>query len=521
MLAIGLAFSGIIAAAGTVAGSAPLAIGGSSEPPGTEVDLAGIDREATVRIAFAGPINTLDPHKPTNSTYPTWIYPIYDRLFEVDADDNVQPMLAESSEFSADGATLTLHLRDDVVFHDGTPVNAAAVKASLERAKTVEASTVANVLAGVTAIEAVDDQTVALTLDGVGAEIVAVLASNAGAIINPAVLDDPSVNLDTAPPIGAGSGPYVATSSEPNVETGYERAPEYWDDSAGLMQGFTLTRVAQTSTRLAGLLAGDFDLIMVTADGIEEAEAGLAAGQFSMYVAPGAGQDIMFNIAGGDLADVEVRQAVALALDREEIQVIYPCVVTTQPQREGHWAYNPDIVNVYDPDQARELIDARGGASFELTFAAGSSTEPLATVIQAQLAEVGITVTLRGIDQAQVFTSLSDGSAQAIISTMQPGPDPAEVLNRYFLGGTSIARGTAADELAAIAAPGADPSLSQDERAAIYHDAFQYIADQYLFVPVCQSEQGWASTSEFVGIDQMPNYNRGVPDLSSIGVVGS
>ena len=518
----------IVAGCGSDAGGTPTtssnpATSGSagSTATGTNVDLSKVDRDATARIGYSGPISSLDPHKATTSTYPTWIYPVYDRLFQVDAKDRVLPMLAKSYEFAGDGKTLTLHLRDDAVFHDGSPVDAAAVKASLERGKTVEASTVAKALGGVSAVRVVDDHTVALALDGAGADLVAVLASNAGAVLNPKVLADPSTNLTTAPPVGAGSGPYVVTHSEPGVTTSYQRSPQYWDPAKGLMKGFDIKVVSQEGTRIAGLQAGDFDMIRIGANGVEEARAAANAGKFTMVDVPGGSQDLMFNTDSGDLADLDVRKAVALGINRDEIRQLVPSREITQPQREGTWAYDPDIKNVFDPAQAKALMDARGGAKFEISYAAGSPAEQIATVVQAQLKKVGIDVTLRGLEQLQVLPSLASGATQSAINTLQPGVDPNEPLKNYFFGGPNIARGRAKDELTAIAGPGTDPRLTQAQRAEIYKQAFRYIADNYLYIPIYEQigAYAYAKRPGFVGIDAMPYANRATPDLTGIGVL--
>ena len=490
----------------------------ASAAPATPV---AVDPEGFLRIAYAGTVNSLDPHMTTTPVYSSYQFAIYDRLFQLDYDENIEPMLAESFEFSADGASLTLHLRDDVVFHDGSPVDAPAVKASLERGQTVDGSTVATSLAGIAGVEVVDDHTVVLRLDGVGAEIPALLATSAGSVLNPAVFDDPAVDLGAAPPPAAGSGPYVVTESEPGVATSYERAPEYWNESTGLMSGYTITYIPAGATRLAGLRAGDFDLAQITADVFVEAEGYADAGEFSMISTVATTRDLMLNIEGGDLADPEVRDAIALAIDREEFALVQPCEPITQPLRDWHWAYNPEIQWEHDPERAREIIDARGGAAFEIAFQAGGAYEAIATVVQAQLADVGIQVELRPREPSELFPNLGSGELQAVLSGVTPGPDPVDVINRFFLGGANLARGAAADELRAIIGPGSDPALTQEERAEIYRVGWQYIADQVLYVPICGAPVGWAATTEIINLDVMPLTTKAVPDFSVLGVAAS
>src|SRR5262249_1714560 len=142
------------------------------------------DAEGQLVVAWAGPMTSLDPHRVGNSADQVYLFLMYDRLTRLDTDLTIKPMLAKSWGFGADGRTLTLQLRDDVTFHDGTPFNAAAVKANLERAKQIDRSTVTNLLASIESIEAVGDYEVRLNLkEGEGGNLPAVLATSAGAMI--------------------------------------------------------------------------------------------------------------------------------------------------------------------------------------------------------------------------------------------------------------------------------------------------------------------------------------------------
>ena len=90
---------------------------------------------------------------------------VYDRLVHYDSSGALIPGLATDWTFSEDGLTLTLNLREGVTFHDGTPFNAEAVKANIERGKTVEGSSVVTDLADISEVVVVDDHTVDLKLD--------------------------------------------------------------------------------------------------------------------------------------------------------------------------------------------------------------------------------------------------------------------------------------------------------------------------------------------------------------------
>src|SRR5690606_12811646 len=129
-----------------------------------------------------------------------YLYPAYDRLTELTPDGEVIPMLAESWEFTDDDTVLRLDLRQDVVFHDGEPFNAEAVKANIERGQTLETSAVKPDLASIEEVVVVDDYTVELHLSSPGSSLPALLSDRAGMMISPGAFDNPDIDLM---PVGA------------------------------------------------------------------------------------------------------------------------------------------------------------------------------------------------------------------------------------------------------------------------------------------------------------------------------
>jgi peptide/nickel transport system substrate-binding protein len=491
----------------------------SSSPDGTSGSSSSgeFDPNATLRIAYAAPSDTLDPHKPTIAVAPVYDFPIYDRLFDVDGEDNIVPMVAESSSFAPDGTYFEVKMREDVTFHDGTPVDAAAVKASIERGKTVTGSTVSNLLKGITAVEVVEPYTVRFLLDGAGPEVPSILATHAGAIMNPTVIADPSADLARKPPAAAGSGPYIVEDSQQNASVTYKSAPTYWEETPRVAT-LSITFVPQSATRVAGLEAGDFDLVQVSADAYQNASAAAESGSFEMLSTPAASRDLVINIEKGKLSDPDVRRAISLAVDRDAVATVQPCTPNSQPYMDNHWAYNPEITIETDTDTARSLVEEAGPVAFEVAYGAGSSYEQVATVLQSQLGEVGIDLALRPVEQAQVNQLFSEGSVDAIMQSIIPTADPILMLNQNFFGGQNIARGPIGDEVKALAATATEPGMTQEERAPIYQEMFATIMDNYLYIPVCQSTQGWAHKKDIVGLDTMPGLRTGTVVVTRLGV---
>src|SRR5262249_5711262 len=148
------------AAAQTTTTAAPLstAVG---QLPQLPVPEAQIDTNATVRFSVAIVEQQLDPHKVTQSFND---HMFYDSIFQLDNSQHLIPALATGFKLSDDKKTLDITIRDGATFADGTPVDAAAVKASLDRGRTLPESVVKGSLAGITDTSVVDAHTLRLQL---------------------------------------------------------------------------------------------------------------------------------------------------------------------------------------------------------------------------------------------------------------------------------------------------------------------------------------------------------------------
>jgi peptide/nickel transport system substrate-binding protein len=115
----------------TTAGPATTEAGGATTAAPTETTAAAAG--GRLIVGRTGDIDNLDPHLATAFQTIDALELVYDTLFELDADLNIQPGLAADHSYSDDGTELTLNLREGVTFHDGDPFTSADVVASLER----------------------------------------------------------------------------------------------------------------------------------------------------------------------------------------------------------------------------------------------------------------------------------------------------------------------------------------------------------------------------------------------------
>jgi ABC-type transport system substrate-binding protein len=128
--------------------------------PSTQADMANRDPNAIYRFSWSQSPTTFDPDKITSGVLETFAYPVFDTLVELNPKGELVPMLAKSWEVQDNGKVLQLTLIENWKFHDGTAFNAAAVKAKIERSKTLEGSTNKQALASVTSVDTVGDYTV-------------------------------------------------------------------------------------------------------------------------------------------------------------------------------------------------------------------------------------------------------------------------------------------------------------------------------------------------------------------------
>jgi peptide/nickel transport system substrate-binding protein len=503
------------------------ACGGGGGGGGAEAATGAVDPDAVLRVAYAGPMQSLDPAKEALGSSQPATFLLYDRLTRLSNDLEVEPMLATSWQFAPDGSYLELTLRDGVSFHDGTPVDATAVKASLERNKGLLDSTVAPALAAIASVEVVDPLTARIILvPGRGAELPTVFTTNAGEIISPKALTD-GRDLGLAPG-DAGSGPYVVSDFRPGEVTKLERADRpYWDPDAAKFARVEFSYNAQGSTRLTALRAGQVDVAQITGADMDTGRQLAGTGAFAISMAPIITPYTLY-IHGNQapFTDVRIRQAISAAIDRQVIsdQLLGgTCEPRVQPYPTGYWPHADahDAAVAADPARARDLL-ARAGAGdvrFQLAFTAGSSFEPIAQVIQSQLAPVGIGVELLPLPSATAVTGYRQGQYQAYLGSSPTDADPAQLVQSTYLNGFNAGEAVR-DTIVPLADRADDPTLSQQQRGEIYRQIWTEVAEQASVVNICASSQQWAYSPRVDGIEEMAGRGSGYPDFRYVTVAG-
>ena len=355
------------------------------------------DPQATFRFGSPLPITDLDPQHAPGAGTDTWLYPAYDRLVHLNAAGEAVPGLATEWKFNDDATSLELTLRPDVKFQDGEAFDAEAVKANIERGKTLEGSSVAPDLSVIEDVVVNDKLSITLNLARPSATLPLVLTGRPGAMISPAAF---SKNLKETM---VGAGMYKLTAFEPGVSASYERNDDYWDkDKVGVAK-LEFTVITSSLTGLNALRSGEIDGTFLNAGNIKQAEASelkIVSKQTTEFI------HLQLDRSRNEFGDVRVRQALNYAIDRNAIVKSLlsglgePAVQPFPPESD---ASDPTIGTdyyTYDPDKARQLLAEAGlpnGFDFELVTLNIDTYVKLAEIIQAQLKEIGVNAKIRQV----------------------------------------------------------------------------------------------------------------------------
>ena len=398
-----------------------------------------------LRHATAAEPTTFDPHKGASGGDHVSLYPIYDRLLDSDPETlEPLPFLATSWDFT-DPQTLTMTLQRGVTFSDGTPFDAEAVVYNVERARTWRTPRSRPTSPSIDIVEATGQYEVTMHLNQPDSSLLGVFADRAGMMVSPTAAEaDPEFGQH---PVG--TGPHTLVEWRPGDTWTYERNEDYWQEGLPYLDGLQFTVQSDGNTKINGLRSGQFDFI----DGIEPGRIAELEEVDGLVVSsdPTLLQHMVWwNVDRGPLADVRVRRAINMAIDREamwEATMEGTGEIAWLPVPSQHWAYSPDLVPTfeYDPEAARALMEEAGygdGFTISMTSGAGQDAVRRAEIIQAQLAEIGITVEItpeQTVDSVQSY--FTDKRMDSFNTSMTSRPGPVDHVPDRVLGGQLLQHG--------------------------------------------------------------------------------
>ena len=386
----------------------------------------------TLRWARAGDSLTLDPHAQNEGPTHTLSHQIYEGLLQRDMEAQIIPSLAESWRvLESDPTIWEFKLRQGVTFHNGNPFTADDVVFSLNRAKAAS-SAMKELLAAVTDIIKVDDHTVHLKTEKPSPLLPANLTnifvmdeewSKENAVEKPQ--DFAAGDDNFAVRNANGTGAYILVERVPDERTVLRANPDYWGKGEFPLEVTEIiyTPIQSAATRVAALLSGEVDIIQ----DVPVQDIGRVAQQDGLAVATAPQNRTIFfgmkqgaddlesdNIEGKNpFADVRVRRAVNMAINREAIQKVVmrdqsvPAGVIMPPFVNG-WTEELDKFPPHDVEQAKALMEEAGyGDGFSVTLNCPNdryiNDEAICQAAVGMLGQIGIDVTLDARPKAQHF----------------------------------------------------------------------------------------------------------------------
>ena len=326
----------------------------------------------------------------------------YETLVAMDREGEFSPVLATAWEET--DTALTLTLRDGVVFHDGTPFDAAAVKANLEFVRD-GATAFGGPLKVITSIDTPDAHTVRLNVDEPTPSLLTTLSSRSAPMASPTALADGSI---AQRPVGTGPWAYDPASSIAGTTMTFNRFAQYWGDSVGY-DAVKLFSIPDENAAVGALTSGQIDVTIAQPEQDQQL-AGTPGVETIEY--PAIRNNVIFfdRGPGGIFEDVRVRQAACYAMDPGVAAQVVTAEARTQHFAEGELGYNPDINGYpHDLDRARQLMAEAGNPQVTGTILAAPYTQAQDAVYADQMAEVGIRIEVQTVAPPQFVSSWNSG----------------------------------------------------------------------------------------------------------------
>ncbi|MDQ0339055.1 peptide/nickel transport system substrate-binding protein [Caldalkalibacillus uzonensis] len=439
------------------------------------------EREKTVTIMYSFPSSSLDPHQ----EWVTLRAGITETLVRLNEKLELEPWLA-TEWAQQDELTWVFTIREGVTFHDGTPLTAEEVKASLERGLEVNPSLQTTLK--IDSLEADGQKLMIKTTEPYPA-----LPSE---LVNPntSIVKVDTTDLDRAP---VGTGPFKVESFAPDVEIGLVRFDEYWAGPSPLEKAKFVIN-SDANVRALALQSHEADIVyhlpVESLEVIEQQEELTVQSVSSLRA-----HFLIFNHEQPHMQNEKVRQAIDLLIDRGTI---------SHQVMQGHATpangpFHPDFpfsagetAPAFDPEQARALLEAAGWELDDtgqlvkegkplslnlLTYQSRPELPLIAQLLQAEAAKIGMTINIQSVDNIDTYLhEHHDWDLATYSSLTAPRGDGGYFLNvAYTAEGALNAGGiedTALSEIIAQLNQTSDP----EQRHRLTQEAVQIIQDKTL-----------------------------------------
>ncbi|MFC2020731.1 ABC transporter substrate-binding protein [Chloroflexota bacterium] len=419
--------------------------------------------------------------------------PIHETIMDSDQHGNVLPKLANEWEVGEDGKSATFTLRKGIKFHDGTDLNAEAVKWNLDLQ--IEAKNSGTQIWE--SVDVIDDYTFRLNLSQWDCTVFSTLSRSSGQVASPTAVEENGIDWVRFNPVG--SGPFKFKEFVRDTSLDYEKFDGYWQEGKPYLDGLGWIFISDPLVQTAALLAGKGQVIYRAQplQAIELKEQGYQVLDLPTNLAK---LTPLFKGSDSPYADLKVRQAVEYAIDKDGIGKargfgFWETLKLFAPSNSN--GYIPDFEGrSYNPEKARQLLTEAGypaGFKTDLLFESGAMDQDVAVAMQSNLNDVGIDTTIEVLDHARVQEISNEGGVEGLFFD-DTGANPFLLSNisRSFDPDNPVAR----DQLIP---PGwkavLNEALASRDDATIKtmtQKSVMYIYDEAMLVPL------WGTSQPFV-----------------------
>lgn len=458
--------------------------GGSSEEGGSATTPGEVDT-STLTVALTDEpdyLSTCD-HDSLASVQMNLL--TYNGLMRIDM-ETLEPVCDLAESYTQDSDTeWTFALRQGVKFHNGDDFTADDVVASIEYAKSFPASE--TYTGAISSVEAVDPYTVKITTASPTPNLLYDLAYHYNFILPKSLIE--SGNDFSANPVGTGPYKYVEWSKGNSIT--FEAFDEYFDETRkASIPTLEFVIIPEGSTRTMSLESGEVDFVFSVAssdidrlqntDGIAVTDV-VSVENFFLYL----------NCLDGPFTDQNLRKAIAYGINREDIVAgalngygtpSYSCVSMGYAESTDENAYS------YDPELAQQYLDAWGGDPSTVTLdiiCSNDTKTAIATIMQAELAELGINVTINEMDNASYQAAMLTTDLTSAIVSWSPA-NAMTYVQRFHSDRRSQTPTCLVDDTMDAMVEEMDKTMDNATRSQQITDIIAYANELCPFVPIYQ-----------------------------------
>lgn len=364
--------------------------------------------EKTLKVAFGYKPRSFDPHRHTDSSTLAVTKQIYNNLFALDENGDLIPELVESYEIESDNSII-LNLKKGIYFHDGSEMVAKDVEKSLKRNIEIPISKV--LVEAIEDVKTLDKYKVKIVQKNAPTILLHNFAHSSIAIVKEVEPNEEGVNL-------VGTGAYKIKKWGIGEKVELESFDRYFQGKAKV-KNLSFITIPENSNRLIALETGE---INIAYDISSTDVKGLLKNKNLKFISkPSLGTDFV-SINTKKITDKRIREAIELGINKDDIATaVFEGMTEVAPSLLAPtvFGYNKDaVVKEYNPEKARELLK-EAGVTKELNYELWIYDEPtrmqMAQIIQSNLKEIGINITIQVLELSSFLQFSANGQHDMLI----------------------------------------------------------------------------------------------------------